>query len=146
MPPSGTKNARSPVARQHNDRRKLQPSQFRLPRCHTLSANSAVRRNSRRKAAPSRLLRDQRNDRRKLQPSQFRLPRCRNRRDDRAMMTQECAGRRELMFTSFPAHSKSARTRARRTLFAKTTPIKKRRRTGRTVRVEPEPASALLKS
>ena len=41
-------------------------------------------------------------------------PRCCSRRDDRAMMTPGCAGRRELPFTSFPAQPKSARTRARR--------------------------------
>ena len=36
------------------------------------------------------------------------------RRDDRAMITQKRAGRRELKFTSFPALFKLARTRARR--------------------------------
>ena len=40
------------------------------------------------------------------------------RRDDRAMMTQGCAGRRELPFTSFPAYPKSGRTNARRSLSA----------------------------
>ena len=40
------------------------------------------------------------------------------RRDDRAMMTQGCAGRRELPFTSFPACPKSGRTNARRSLSA----------------------------
>ena len=37
------------------------------------------------------------------------------RRDDRGMMTPGCAGRRELLFTSFPAQPKSAPASARRT-------------------------------
>ena len=55
-------------------------------------------------------------------------PRCCSRRDDRAMMTPGCAGRRELPFTSFPAQPKSARTSARRPPFALITSNTARRR------------------